>query len=222
MTATSAPSRPDPTRPDPTRTGAVWVTGTGAFLLLAAASVFVAVHWGAIPDTVKLGVLLLATGGFLIAGRSLKATLPATAGALFHLGTFLVPIDVAAIGIHADLDWSTPAPRRGPDRHRHLRVGGDHRALRRAALGLRGVGGRAGRRHRRHHRAPRPARAGRLRRASRSAWRRDGLATGWAALAGVAPLLTFVDELAFKGAGTFERLGLAGEQPRAGRGAHRA
>ena len=55
----------------------------------------------------KLGVLLLATGGCLIAGRSLKATLPATAGALLHLGTFLVPIDVAAIGIHADLDWST-------------------------------------------------------------------------------------------------------------------
>ena len=50
---------------------------------------------------------LLATGGCLIAGRSLKATLPATAGALFHLGTFLVPIDVAAIGVHADLDWST-------------------------------------------------------------------------------------------------------------------
>ena len=50
MTTTTAPSRPDPTR-----TGAVWVTGTGAFLLLAAASVFVAVHWGAIPDTVKLG-----------------------------------------------------------------------------------------------------------------------------------------------------------------------
>ena len=68
---------------------------------------FVAVNWGAIPDTLKLGVLLLATGGFLIAGRSLKATLPATAGALFHLGTFLVPINVAAIGVHAELDWAT-------------------------------------------------------------------------------------------------------------------
>ena len=76
MTATSAPSRPDRSGPDPTRTGAVWVTGTGAFLLLAAASVFVAVNWGAIPDTVKLGVLLLATGGFLVAGRSLKAVAP--------------------------------------------------------------------------------------------------------------------------------------------------
>src|SRR5436190_21429279 len=103
MTATNAPHRPDPSR-----TGAVWVTGTGAFLLLAAASVFIAVHWGAIPDTVKLGVLLLATGGCLLAGRSLKPTLPATAGALLHLGTFLVPIDVAAIGIHAELDWATP------------------------------------------------------------------------------------------------------------------
>src|SRR5262245_1196099 len=102
MTAPTAPSRPDPTR-----TGAVWVTGTGAFLLLAAASVFAAVHWGAIPDTVKLGVLLLATGGFLLGGRSLKPSLPATAGALFHLGTFLVPVNVAAIGLHAEVDWST-------------------------------------------------------------------------------------------------------------------
>jgi hypothetical protein len=44
--------------------------------------------------------------------------------------------------------------------------------------------------------------------------RLDTLATGWAALAGVAPLLTFVDRLTFTGADTVERLGLTGEQPR--------
>ena len=165
MTAPSAPSRPDtpPSQPDPTRTGAVWVTGTGAFLLLAAASVFVAVNWGAIPDTLKLGVLLLATGGFLIAGRSLKSSLPATAGALFHLGTFLVPINVAAIGLHAELDWADPAPHRGRDRHRDVRVGGDHRAIGGAPLGVRGVGRGAGRRDRRHHRPARSAGAGGVR-----------------------------------------------------------
>src|SRR5215210_5733276 len=100
MTATRVPSRPDPTR-----TGTVWVTGTGAFLLLAAAAVFTAMRWDQIPDAAKLGALGLATGACLLTGRGLKACLPATAGALFHLGTFLVPIDVAAVGIHADLDW---------------------------------------------------------------------------------------------------------------------
>src|SRR5687768_8648609 len=102
MTTTSPPSRPDPTR-----TGAVWVTGMGAFLLLAAAAVFTAVRWDQIPDAAKLGALGLATGAFLIAGRGLRSTLPATAGALFHLGAFLVPIDVAAVGARAEVDWTT-------------------------------------------------------------------------------------------------------------------
>jgi hypothetical protein len=45
MTTTSTPSPPDPTR-----SGAVWVTGMGAFLLLAAAAVFTAVRWDQIPE----------------------------------------------------------------------------------------------------------------------------------------------------------------------------
>jgi hypothetical protein len=102
MTTTAPPSGPDRTR-----SGAVWVTGTGAFLLLAAAAVFTAVRWDDIPDAAKLGALVAATGACLLAGRALKPTLPASAGALFHLGAFLVPVDVAAIGVRADLDWST-------------------------------------------------------------------------------------------------------------------
>jgi hypothetical protein len=94
-----------PTRPDPTRTGAVWVTGTGAFLLLAAAAVFTAVRWAEIPAVAKLGALALATGACLVSGRSLGAKLPATAGALFHLGAFLVPLDVAALGVRRGLTW---------------------------------------------------------------------------------------------------------------------
>jgi hypothetical protein len=102
MTATNVPNRPDPTR-----TGAVWVTGTGAFLLLAAAAVFTAVRWEHIPKSAKFGALVIATAAFLMAGRRLKANLPATAGALFHLGAFLVPIDVAALGMRAHLPGST-------------------------------------------------------------------------------------------------------------------
>jgi hypothetical protein len=208
MTATT-----DPSRPDPTRTGAVWVTGTGAFLLLAAAAVFVAVRWGDIPDSVKLGVLALATGGFLLAGRALKASLPATAGALFHLGTFLVPINVAAIGVHADLDWSSLLLAEGlvatatfgwgamTERSVVLRS-----AFAAAAVTLAGgIGAITA--------LPAPLVLAGFGVAA-LAWRADSLATGWAAVAGVAPLLTFIDDLTFRGAGALGRLGLTGEQPR--------
>lgn len=103
MTATTNESD----RPDPTRTGAVWVTGTGAFLLLTAAAVFTAVRWEQIPKEARFAGMVLATGALLLAGRRLERTLPATAGALFHLGAFLVPLDVAAFGIHAKWDSST-------------------------------------------------------------------------------------------------------------------
>jgi hypothetical protein len=208
MTATTKP-----TRPDPTRAGAVWVTGTGAFLLLAAASVFVAVNWGAIPDTVKLGVLLLLTGGFLLAGRSLKASLPATAGALFHLGAFLVPVDVAAIGVHTELDWSTLLLIEGLVSAAVLGWAAviERSVVLRSAFAISvvalagGIGATTA--------LPAPLVLVGFAVAA-LAWRQDGLATGWAALAGLAPLLTFVDDLTFEGADVLERLGLTGEQPR--------
>lgn len=101
------PPTGDAPRPiDPSRTGAVWVTGTGAFLLLAAAAVFVAVRWAEIPASVKLAAIAAVTGTFLLAGRRLRASLPATAGALFHLGAFLVPVDVAALAVRVELGWA--------------------------------------------------------------------------------------------------------------------
>ena len=208
MTATSTPSRPDPTR-----TGAVWVTGTGAFLLLAAAAVFVAVRWGDIPDEVKLGVLGLATGGFLLAGRGLRTSLPATSGALFHLGAFLVPINSAALGVHAELDWSTLLLTEGTvatitfgwaavtERSVVLRS-----AFAVAAVALAGgIGATTD--------LPAPLVLAGFAMAA-LAGRREGLATGWAVLAGVAPVLTFVDHLTISGADAFTALGLTGEQPR--------
>jgi hypothetical protein len=208
MTATRVPSRPDPTR-----TGTVWVTGTGAFLLLAAAAVFTAMRWDQIPDAAKLAALGLATGACLLAGRGLKASLPATAGALFHLGTFLVPIDVAAIGIHADLDWSSMLLAQGlvatatfgwaalVERSVVLRWSTGAAVV--ALAG--GIGATT--------ELPAPlVLAGFAAVALR--WRRDDVATTWAALAGIAPLLTFVERLTITGAGTLDRLGLTGEQPR--------
>ena len=103
-----SPPTGDAPRPidDPSRTGAVWVTGTGAFLLLAAAAVFVAVRWAEIPASAKLAAIATLTGTFLLVGRRLRASLPATAGALFHLGAFLVPVDVAALAVRGELGWA--------------------------------------------------------------------------------------------------------------------
>jgi hypothetical protein len=77
----------------------------GVFLLVAAAATFVAVQWDRIPDGTKLGALLAVTAACIAARARLRATLPITATALFHVGVLLVPIDVAALGIRAGWDW---------------------------------------------------------------------------------------------------------------------
>ena len=92
-------------RPDNSRAGAVWVTATGALLILASATVFVAVRWDRLTDALKLAILIAASGGFLAAGRSLRSRLPATSSVLYHLGAFLIPVVVAAIAVHQGLSW---------------------------------------------------------------------------------------------------------------------
>jgi hypothetical protein len=94
-------SRPD----DFTRTGAVWVTGTGAFLVVVAATVFVAVRWDHLPDTIKLAILGALSGSALLAGRRLRRRLPATGAVLYHLGAFLLPVATAAVALRFDTGW---------------------------------------------------------------------------------------------------------------------
>jgi len=101
----SGPAQAEPT-PDRSRAGATWVTATGAFLLLAAATVFVAVQWDHIADGLKLAILGALTGGFLLAGRRLRPILPATAGVLYHLGAFLVPVLSAAVVVTRHAGWA--------------------------------------------------------------------------------------------------------------------
>ena len=92
-------------RPDGRRTGATWMAATGAFLLLAAAAVFVAVRWGTLPDGAKAAIVGGLTGGFLLAGRALRRNLPATGDVLFHLGAFLVPVDLAGANLRIGMGW---------------------------------------------------------------------------------------------------------------------
>jgi hypothetical protein len=83
------------------------VAGTGAFLLLAAAAVFVAVHWDRIPSSAKLGIVVGLTGACIGASRRLRPSLPATSSALLHLGAFLIPVDVAAVGLNQSASGDT-------------------------------------------------------------------------------------------------------------------
>ena len=96
---------PDPVQPTGRRTGATWVAATGAFLLLAGAAVFVAVRWDRLPESAKLAIVAVITAGFLAGGRVLRRTLPATGDVLFHLGAFLLPIDLAGIGLRSGMEW---------------------------------------------------------------------------------------------------------------------
>jgi hypothetical protein len=93
------------THPSSRRAAATWVGATGAFLLVAAAAVFVARRWDTLPETAKLALVGGLTGAFLLGGRSLRRTLPATGDVLFHLGAFLIPIDLLGACLRMDVDW---------------------------------------------------------------------------------------------------------------------
>ncbi len=87
------------------RAASVWVAGVGAVLLFVSAALFVAVQWKNLPDFAKLGIILAVTASFMFGGRRLKRTLPSTGGVLFHLGAFLLPVDLAAINLRVGLPW---------------------------------------------------------------------------------------------------------------------
>lgn len=84
-----------------------WMSGLGAFLLVAAAATFVAVRWGETPDEVKFGGLVALTIACIGADRSLRPRLPITASAVLHIGVLLVPVDVAAVGVSLEWHWPT-------------------------------------------------------------------------------------------------------------------
>ena len=79
--------------------------GTGAFLILIAAAVLVAMRWDDIAAWMKLAGLLATNTAVIGAGLRYRDKVPATAAALFHLGAFMVPISAVASVNQADLDW---------------------------------------------------------------------------------------------------------------------
>lgn len=105
MTATYHLTEPGPPDANGSSAAARWMSGLGAFLLIAAAATFVAVRWEEIPDEAKFGALLALTVGCVGADRWLRPRLPITASAIFHIGVLLVPIDVAAVGVWLGWEW---------------------------------------------------------------------------------------------------------------------
>lgn len=201
---------------DGRRAGATWVAATGAFLLVAAAAVFIAVRWDTLPEPAKLGLVGALTAAFLVTGRALRRTLPSTGDVLFHLGAFLLPVDVAGLHLRLGLGWRALVLSEGVvgvTALGALAVGTGSAVLAWAAaaamvvlsLGVAAVTV-----------IPAPlALAGAAVVAHGSGRRR--LAVGWAAVAGLSPLLATgaARVLAFAagrdlGAGTLEELGLAG------------
>jgi hypothetical protein len=90
---------------DGRRTGATWVAATGVFLLFSAAVVFVAANWDHIPAAAKLAALAGITASAIVGGDRLRASLPATGGALFHLGALLLPVNIAAVDARLGVSW---------------------------------------------------------------------------------------------------------------------
>src|SRR5256885_5204870 len=81
------------------------MAGTGAFLLVSAAAVFVAVHWSRLPDEAKLGLVVGLTGAALAGGHALSRKLPSTGSVVFHLGAFLMPVDLAGFNQRLGVGW---------------------------------------------------------------------------------------------------------------------
>jgi hypothetical protein len=196
------------------RTGATWVAATGATLLVAAAATFVAVRWGTLPDLVKFAVVLAVTAAAVEGGRLVGRRLPATGAVLTHLGAFLVPVDVAAVGVHLELELPAMLIAEGAvgalaftllDR----RLGSpvlQWAAAAAVVVLVAGVGGATS--------VPTAmllaVAAGA---ASLAGWHRAAVA--WAVVAGLAPLLTATEALV-PGRSVLDPLGLAGTAAQAG------
>jgi hypothetical protein len=190
------------------------VAATGATLLVAAAATFVAVRWGTLPDLAKFAVVVAVTAAAVEGGHLVGRRLPATGAVLTHLGAFLVPVDVAAVGVRLELDLSTMLMAQGAVGALTFGLLGRRLGsplLRWAAAAavvvlVAGVGGATS--------LPTAillaATAGL---ATLAGWHRAAVA--WAVVAGMAPLLTAAEAL-LPGRSVLEPLGLAGTTAEAG------
>lgn len=98
------PRRPVP--PEETaRSAALWLGGTGAFLLLVAAAVLVAVRWDDLTAWMKLAGLVITNAGVIGAGLRHREFIPATARALYHLGGLLLPVSAIAVALQTEVPW---------------------------------------------------------------------------------------------------------------------
>ncbi|MCI3949558.1 MAG: hypothetical protein K0R11_1492, partial [Acidimicrobiales bacterium] len=165
-------------------------------------------------DLAKFAVVVAVTAAAVEGGRLVGRRLPATGAVLTHLGAFLVPVDVAAVGVHLELD--VPAMLIAEGAAGALAFTGLGRRLRSpvlrwAALAavvvlVAGVGGATS--------LPTAVLLAAVAGIASLARRRTA-AVAWAVVAGFAPLLTAVEALV-PGRSLLEPLGLAGTAAQAG------
>lgn len=82
----------------------MWVSGTGALLLLAAAATFLAVTWDALGLAARVAVVATVTATAIAGGHRLRGRLPAVGAVVFHLGAALLPVDALGLALQLDLD----------------------------------------------------------------------------------------------------------------------
>ncbi|MDG2028037.1 MAG: hypothetical protein P8J50_13095 [Acidimicrobiales bacterium] len=191
------------------------LSGLGTFLLTVAAVSFVAARWDRFGPGGRCAALLAFSVLVLGAGMALRRAAPVTAGALDVLTAALVSVDVAALAIVGGASWPavllvagpvavisaellrSRSPAARPVAEIGTVVGG---VLAAAAAGV-GAG---------YELAMAPLVAGiGLLGCTMHPWSRERVAgVAWSALAGLAPALWVLDDVAFTCDGTMRRFGL--------------
>ena len=86
--------------------GVLWLTASGAVLILAAAALFVAVNWSRIPDETKFAGAVALTIAIGVGGALSRTAVPLTARVATHLAALLVGVDALAVARNGQLSGS--------------------------------------------------------------------------------------------------------------------
>jgi len=192
------------------------LAGVGTFLLVAAALSFVTARWDRFGPGDRFAALLVASALVFGLGLTLRRLAPVTARSLDVLMAALVPVDVAALAIVSGAQWPAVLMAAGPAamvaaeglRRRGPIAISEFGTVLGGLLALCGVAASFD-----VALSPLVAVLG-LAGCVVSPWARERVAgMAWAALAGLAPALRVLDEVAFTGDGTLRRLGLLDATP---------
>jgi len=204
------PDRPLSFRP------AQLLAGVGTFLLTAAAVSFVSARWDRFGPGDRFAALLVASALVFGLTLSLRRVAPATARSLDALMAALVPVDVAALALVSGAAWPTVLLTAGPAAMVSAEVWRrrDPVAVTEVGTVVGGLLAASGAAARLDISLSVLVAGFGLAGCVVSPWAKERAAGPvWAGLAGLAPALGVLDEVAFPGDGTMRRLGLLDATP---------